>query len=263
MYENRCFTFTHTLSRLPGKSIAQGLRAENVGDPDPGSFLEEHHGYIQALQQAGVKTTVLPAAETFPDSVFIEDAALCFDGIAVVLRPGASTRFGEAAALQPDLQEIFPEVIELDGSGYIDGGDILLSDDIAFIGLSDRTDAAGIAALTPILNDHGYKVQIVNTPGDVLHFKSDCGILDSETIFATKALAASGCFQNFTVIEAIEGEEAAANLIRVNDYVILRTGFSKTKALLEQHGFKTITTSANEAEKVDGGLSCMSLRFSL
>ena len=109
----------------------------------------------------------------------------------------------------------------------------------------------------------GYRVRVVNTPPGVLHFKSDCGLLDSHTVFSTARLAGSGCFEGYRVIEAVEGEEAATNLIRFNEPVFLRTGFPKTLALLQSEGYKVITLSADQAALVDGGLSCMSLRFSL
>ena len=263
MQKHRSWRFTHTISRQPALSVKNGLRAAGQADPVPEMFAEEHQTYLNALGRAGVKTTVLPPLEEFPDSVFVEDPVLCLDQTAVVLRPGASSRFGEAEAIRPDLGKIFQQVISLSGDGFVDGGDILLTDDIAFIGLSERTDLAGVEELTPILKDHGYETRLVNTPVGVLHFKSDCGLLDSNTIFSTRVLADSGCFEGFKIIEAPNGEEAAANLIRVNKFVIMRTGFELARQLLEQNGYAVIEVQANEAAKVDGGLSCMSLRFSL
>jgi len=261
--QNRCYRFTHTISRLPGKSVADGLRAAVQSDPDPALFMQEHQSYIGALEAAGVSTMVLPALETFPDSVFVEDPALCLGDTAVVLRPGAESRFGEAAAIEPELRKVFKKVVALPGDGYVDGGDILLTDTEAMIGLSDRTNLAGLEALKPVLADHGYTLRIVNTPPGVLHFKSDCSLLDSSTMFSTNVLARSRCFEDYNVIVAPEGEEAAANLIRVNDFIILRSGFEKTRKLLEDSGYQVMTTQADEAAKIDGGLSCMSLRFSL
>lgn len=261
--KDRSFRFTHTVSRLPGKSIANGLRAHNQTDPDHAVFLLEHQAYIQALKKAGVDTIVLPALEEFPDSVFVEDAALCFGGQATILRPGAESRFGESAAITPDLLKVFGSISNLGGCGNVDGGDILLTDTEALIGLSERTDQAGFDALSPILQKHGFAPRIVNTPKGVLHFKSDCSLLDGQTIFSTKVLADSDCFENYKIILTPKGEEAAANLIRVNDYVIMRTGFPRTKSLLEENGYKILAIDAEEAAKVDGGLSCMSLRFAL
>lgn len=263
MKSERSFRFTHAISRHPGNSVAKGIRVSGKSDPDPEAFSNEHKSYIQALVTAGVEPIVLPKLEEFPDSVFVEDAALCFDGSVMLLRPGAESRFGEAAALEPHLQETFESVIKLHGNGRVDGGDILLTDSDALIGLSERTDLDGINGIKSTLEAHGYRIRTVNTPAGVLHFKSDCGLLDSKTIFSTKRLASSGCFDGYTVIEVPDHEEAAANLIRVNDYVILRSGFPKSKSLLEQRGYKTITAKVDEAAKIDGGLSCLSLRFSL
>ena len=263
MPKHRSFEFTHTISRLPGNSVSAGIRAAGDGDPVPEIFVQEHGDYVRALKTAGVETIVLPKLEQFPDSVFVEDAALCIDDHAILLRPGAESRFGEAAAIEPHLKEVFESVTRLQGSGHVDGGDILLTDSMALIGLSARTNQNGVDAITPDLNAHGYEVRTVATPPGVLHFKSDCGLLDECTIFSTRALAASGCFEGYEVITAPEGEEAAANLIRVNDYVIIRSGFPATQSLLDRLGYRTLTVGTDEAAKIDGGLSCLSLRFSL
>ncbi len=263
MKGNRSYRFSHTVSRRPGNSVVDGLRAATRTDPVPKLFQQEHDAYIATLKKASVSTIVLPKLEVFPDSVFVEDPVLCLDNTAVILRPGAKSRFGEAAAMENDLKPIFDRIEKLTGNGFVDGGDILLTDTEALIGLSDRTNSEGVEELSSILSAHEYEVRIVHTPAGVLHFKSDCGLLDSETIFSTKVLARSGCFEGYNVIEAPEGEEAAANLIRVNDAVILRSGFEKTKQLLEESGYLVMTVPADEAAKIDGGLSCMSLRFSL
>ena len=262
MQHERSFRFTHALCRKPGRSIAAGLRAGSGPDPDPDAFLAEHAAYVAALAETGASVTVLEPLEAFPDSVFVEDPVLCAAGTAIVLRPGAASRFGEAAAIRPDLERLFPRVVAID-RGFVDGGDILLGEDEAMVGLSERTDREGVAALEEVLSELGYRLRIVETPPGVLHFKSDCGLLDAGTVFSTRALAASGCFSGYRVIEAPEGEEAAANLIRFNDHVFMRTGFPRTRALLEKSGYSVRTLSADQAACVDGGLSCMSLRFSV
>jgi dimethylargininase len=264
--QNRSWRFNRAVSRQPGRSIAGGLRAANGPDPDPEAFVEEHAAYVEALRSTGAEVSVLPALEDYPDSVFVEDPALCAGSTAIILRPGAESRFGEAAEIAPALEAVFSanggRVVHLQ-SGFVDGGDILLSDDEALIGLSERTDEEGVRSLEPILAEEGYRVRIVHTPKGVLHFKSDCGLLDSTTVFATKILAASGCFEGYRVIEAPDGEEAAANLIRFNEHVCMRTGFPKTAALLAAEGYSVRQLGADQAARVDGGLSCMSLRISL
>ncbi len=263
MTEGRSYRFTHFLSRTPARSVVDGLRDGNGDDPNPEKFEAQHAAYVEALLASGGSVKLLPALEEFPDSVFIEDPAIVSGSTAIVLRPGAESRFGEASALRPTLVETFDTVIDLPGDGFVDGGDVLLSDDEAFIGLSARTDQAGFDALAGILSDLGYRARRVETPPEILHFKTDCGLLDSETIFSSRALAATGCFEGYRVIEAPDGEEAAANLIRVNDVVLLSAGHPKTEDLLTSQGYSVKTLDTSEAAKVDGGLSCMSLRFAL
>ncbi|MEO0496209.1 MAG: dimethylarginine dimethylaminohydrolase [Pseudomonadota bacterium] len=265
---SRSCTFTHTLSRAPSRSVARGLRAEHVGDPDFDRFADHHAIYIAALEAAGCKTEVLPALEAFPDSVFIEDAALCLGPVAIALRPGAPSRFGETSVLRPELERIFSAVIDLPGTdmadgALVDGGDILVTETEILVGLSQRTDQTGFDALADIARDLGYTARAVHTPKGVLHFKSDCGLLDEETIFATAALAASGCFEGYRIIEAPRDEDPAANLIRVNDHVLVSDGYPRTAELLDNSGYDVVTLPNSEAAKIDGGLSCMSLRFNL
>jgi len=261
MHSNNSYTFTHALCRRPALSITDGLRAEDQGDPDHIVFTKHHQQYVQALEATGAHVTVLDALEAYPDSVFIEDAALCLAGIAIALRPGAKSRFGESAVLMPELQRHFEKVISLAGNGYVDGGDILVTEKEVFIGLSQRTNQQGYENLSSIVTDLGYTARKINTPPNILHFKTDCGLLDSHTIFSTQALADTGCFSDYDVIAAPKGESAAANLIRFNDTVMISEGFPKTRQLLEQAGYKVVCLPNSEAAKVDGGLSCMSLRF--
>ncbi len=263
MNSDRSFTFSHALCRRPAKSVCSGLRAEDHGDPDHDQFMAHHQLYVNALQAAQCEVIVLDALEAYPDSVFIEDAALCLGNTAIALRPGATSRFGESAALLPTLQKTFKSVISLPGEGYVDGGDILVTDNEVLIGLSSRTNEAGYNALSDVVSGLGYIARKILTPTEILHFKTDCGLLDSGTVFATQALAATGCFNDYRVITAPAGEEAAANLIRVNDYVMMSDGYPKTREMLESDGYQVACLPNSEAAKIDGGLSCMSLRFKL
>lgn len=251
--------FRQALVRPPSPSVVDGLRAEDGPDPDPARFLAEHDGYCRALEAAGMVVEVMTELPDHPDAVFVEDAALCVGTHAVVLRPGAPSRAGEADAIVADLERRFATVCRVE-DGFVDGGDVLVTTGEVLIGLSARTDRVGAEALGRALAPTGLTVRIVETPPSVLHFKTDCAIVDDHTIFSTARLAASGCFADYDVIVAPDGEEAAANLIRVNDVVIMRTGFPATAARLAEAGYDVVTIDADEAAKVDGGLSCMSLR---
>lgn len=261
MTADRSFRFTHAITRQPAASVERGLRAGGGAGPDPAAFRIQHASYVAALEAAGVEVTTLAPLEAYPDSVFVEDAALCPAGGAIVLRPGARSRAGEATAIRPALVDAFATVVDLPGEGFVDGGDVLLADEEAFVGLSARTDRPGYEALEALLADFGYRSRRVEAPAGVLHFKSDCGLLDATTVFATRRLAASGCFSDYRVIEAPAGEEAAANLIRINDVVLVSAGYPSTAALLRDAGYAVVAVAIDEAACLDGGLSCMSLRF--
>ncbi len=249
--------------RTPCDTVSAGLRDGPGADPDVASFRIEHRGYVAALADAGVRVTQLDELWEFPDSVFVEDAALCIAGHGIVLRPGAPSRAGEAAAIRDHLAAAGLVVIDLPGPGTIDGGDILVTDEEVFVGRSQRTDAAGIEALRHAVQPLGYTVREVVTPPSILHFKTACGLLDSTIIFATERLAAVGCFNGYDVLVAPAGEEAAANLIRVNDTVFVAAGFPQTTEMLRGFGYQVTEVPAHEAAKIDGGLSCMSLRFTI
>lgn len=252
--------FNNAIVRTPAGSVTQGLRAVDTGAPDYDAVLAEHASYVRALEQAGVAVEVMPALEAYPDSVFVEDAALVFGANAIRLRPGASTRAGEAAEIAPVLAKRFERVLTLE-TGTAEGGDVLATPGGVFIGQSARTSAEGAVALTRLLNEIGLAGKPVRTPPGVLHFKSDCSLLDDETILATPALAASGVFDGFRVVMTPAGEEGAANAIRVNDHVFLSAHYPRTADALAALGFSLVTLHTREIAKIDAGLSCMSLRW--
>ena len=255
------YTFTHAICRRPGRSIVHGLRTCDGMAPDVDAFAREHAAYVEALADAGVKAAVLEPLEAWPDSVFVEDPALCVAGSAIILRPGAASRFGERDAARATLREHFDTVIDLDGDGFVDGGDILVTGREILLGLSARTDPKGAEALSSVVSKLGLPMRVLQTPPNILHFKTACGLLDDETVFCTKALSASSCFSGYRVMDCPSGEEAAANLVRVNGVVLVSAGYPKTADLLKREGYHVRTVATGQAARLEGGLSCMSLRF--
>ena len=232
------FAFNNALVRTPCHAIVNGLRAVDLGAPSYQTVLGEHKAYVDALEAAGVSVETLPALDAYPDSMFVEDPALVFTEGAIVMRPGASSRFGEAQELAPVLRRRFSRVIALPGPGFADGGDVLVLKDRVMIGLSDRTNEVGATALADGLRALGKNPEVVRTPANVLHFKSDCSLLDERTILSTTRLAASGVFDGLDVILTPEGEEGAANALRINECVFLGAAFPKTYARLEAAGYQ-------------------------
>ena len=254
------FDFNRALVRAAPNSVVNGLQAVDAGAPSLAGVRAEQAAYVAALEAAGVQVEHLPALEDFPDSIFVEDAALVFPHAAIVLRPGAPSRRGEAAAIAPALGARFERVLTL-RQGSVDGGDVLATPRGVFIGVSKRTSAEGAAALKRLLAEIGLEGRPVSTPSGVLHFKSDCALLDEETVLATPQLAASGVFDGFRLLVTPAGEEAAANAIRLGATVLISSAWPATGELLASQGYDATPLATAEIAKIDAGLSCMSLRW--
>lgn len=261
MCEGTPYRFNRAIVREPGASVVDGLRSVDRGRPDPVVFRSEHAAYTRALARAGLEVISLPPLEEFPDSVFIEDTALVLPEGSVVLRPGAESRRAEAGVTEYVLASLGQEIHLIGPECSVDGGDILVIDSLVLVGLSHRTDQAGFEALKALLGQWGYTVRAVSVPDNVLHLKSDCSMLDEDTILATERLAGNGCLAPFRVLTVPAGEEAAANSIRVNGTLFVPAGFPATAALLTREGFRVEVLRISQAALLDGGLSCMSLRF--
>jgi dimethylargininase len=222
--------------------------------------LGEHQAYVAALTGAGVRVTVLEPLEAFPDSIFVEDPALVFTEAALQLRPGAASRGGEARELSAALAAHFPRVLSLN-EGFADGGDVLVTPGGVFIGLSARTDRAGAAALQTLLDSIGRRAEVMEVPRGTLHLKTDCSLIDEDTILVTAELAQAAALSRFRKLIVPHEERGAANAVRVNEVVLLRAGCPRTAEMVLRHGVEVIPLPASEIGKIDAGLSCMSLRW--
>lgn len=254
------FDFTHAIARAPGRSVVHGLRDGAGADPDFEALTGEHRAYVSALQAAGIEVELLPAEEDFPDSIFVEDAALVFGAGAILLKPGAESRAGEAALITPVLKRRFDTVLALE-EGHVDGGDVLVTPHGVVVGLSHRTDKAGAEALGMHLVRLGQKPLIASTPTGILHFKTGCGMIDEETVLVAPAMADCPAFAGLRILVTPAGEEGAANVLRVRDRLFIGAQWPRSRDLIERLGVETSPLAVSEIGKVDAGLSCMSLRW--
>lgn len=257
---SRIFDFTHALARRPGKSVIKGLRAGDGADPELVDVLAEHAGYLAALRGAGLEVTELEPLEDFPDAIFVEDPALVFTQGAVLLRPGAPSREGESAYLRDELAVRFPMLLE-QREGYADGGDVLVMPDRAYIGLSARTDRQGAEVLINLLDQLGIAAVVAETPPEVLHLKTASSLIDEETVLATRALAQSGIYANYRVIEVPADEEGGANVLRVRDSLLVGANYPRLIDLLDGYGAKVVPIPNAAIAMIDAGFTCMSLRW--
>ncbi|MDA9991154.1 arginine deiminase family protein [Paracoccaceae bacterium] len=253
--------FTRAITRRPASSVTAGLRGVDIGTPDFDLMLRHHAQYVEALHEAGARVIELDPLDDFPDGLFVEDTALCLPEGVVLMRPGAPTRLGEVAQIEPVLQGLFDKVARIDGPGTIEAGDILTTSREVLVGQSLRTNSEGIAELASILSNWGHVLREVSVPEGVLHFKTDCSLLDTTTILSTERLAKSGIFSDYNVIFTADEEEEAANAIRYNDFVLMSAGFPKTAQRLTEAGYHIKQLGNSECAKLDGGMSCLSLRF--
>jgi dimethylargininase len=255
------FDYTDAIVRSPAQSVVSGLRKNPEAVPDFNGVLREHAAYVAALRRTGLKVEVLPPLETFPDSVFVEDPALVLPNGAVLLRPGAPTRLFESKELRPVLNRRFHTLLELSDGEFADGGDVLVTPEIVYVGLSARTNRAGAEALLRLLARFGLKTRIVETPEGILHLKSGVSLLSEETLLANSAIAQSGMFGDFKIVELPPAEEHAVNAVRIRDTVLMNARFPRAIELIAKQGLHVIPLQIDEVVKLDAGLSCMSLRW--
>lgn len=255
-----CFTFDLALLRLPGPSSVHGLREHDGPSPDFAALVEEHLAYAEALEEAGVTIFLLDPLDEHPDAIFVEDPALVFPEGAILLRPGTASRAGETDYLRSPLAEHFTSLLEL-GNGHVEGGDVLVTPDLVLIGLSARTDRIGAEALQHLLAQLGRRSQVVAPPTGMLHLKTQATLLDEETMLVTSAAEASGIFSRFRQIVTDPREANAANSLRINDRLIVSAQHRRTNSRLAQEGYDLLPVDTTHIERLDAGLTCLSLRW--
>jgi dimethylargininase len=251
--------FTNAITRLPGENFADGLTTANLGRPDYQLILDQHHAYRQALLALGLDVIVLPAEPGYPDAYFVEDPAIITSKIAVITRPGAPSRRGEEVTLKPIL-EYYRPVVQINPPGTVDGGDVLMVGDHFFIGLSERTNDEGALQLSTFLAEAGYTCQTMPVAAG-LHLKSGVNFVGKNTLLVTNNLASYPVFSPYEKIILDEEESYAANTLWVNDTLLMPKGFPKTHVKLSELGMQIIELDVSEVQKMDGGLTCISLRF--
>jgi dimethylargininase len=251
--------FTHAIVRPPSASLAQGISAANEGPPDLNLALEQHARYCEALRDCGLQVTSLEPDPQYPDGTFVEDTAVITERGAILARPGAPSRTGEVAGIGIALQHFFSGLAHITAPGTLDGGDICQADEHFLIGVSARTNEQGAEQLAACLSRWNYTASIIDirSSAGLLHLKTGIAYLgDGMGVALDRELAP---FRDTVVVAA---EEAyAANCVRINDTVLLAAGYPRVRDALEQKGCKLLMLQMSEFRKMDGGLSCLSLRF--
>lgn len=254
--------FTRAIARLPAETFADGLTTVSFGVPDPEKTFRQHYAYCEALRGAGVGVTVLDANRAFPDSTFVEDTAIVADGRAIVTRPGAESRLGETDGIAQTLGLFFDRLDRIEPPGTLDGGDVCEADGRVYVGLSHRTNASGAEQLATWLKRSGIATTVVDIRDidEILHLKSGIAHIGDNTFVAIEAVRSRVELPGRVIVPAPE-ENYAANCVRVNDVVFFPSGYPRLQQALHDAGFVPAILDMSEYRKMDGGLSCLSIRF--
>jgi len=251
--------FTHAIVRQPGPNCAAGLTTSDFGPPDYDRLLAQHRRYVDALCELGLWVEELPAEPDYPDAYFVEDPAVVTPEVAIITMPGAPARQGEQESITPILARHRP-LAHIEPPGHLEGGDVLIVGRQVFVGLSQRTNEAGAGQLGSILLEYGYSTTIVPV-GPGLHLKSSVNLVAPNTLLLTADFAAKPAFAGYQHIVADDEERYASNSLFINGTLIMPAGFPRTRARLEALGQPIVELDVSEVQKMDGGLTCMSLRF--
>jgi dimethylargininase len=255
--------FKHAITRKPATNFAEGLTTVSLGIPHYDRVVKQHQAYCDALTACGLTLIPLESDLRYPDSTFVEDTAILTPRGAILTRPGAASREGEVDAIRDAVLKFFPEPLTIGPPGTVDGGDICEAEDHFFIGLSHRTNEEGARQLAAHLAAQGYTSSVIDVRPmtTILHLKSGISYIGDNTLVVMEEMAAHSEFQRFNLIPVSPGESYAANCVRVNDRVLVAAGYPHLTDALERAGSNPLILDMSEFQKMDGGLSCLSLRF--
>lgn len=255
--------FKNAIVRRPCRALVDGITSNpQLGKPDYELALQQHDAYISALKQCGVNVTVLPADERYPDSCFVEDPAVITRKCAIITNPGAPSRNGEKVEIAEAIRRFFSDdqIEYIMEPGTLEGGDVMMVGDHFYVGISARTNEEGIRQFIEILEKHGLTGSEVPLE-KVLHLKTGVNYLENNNMLVSGEFLHKAEFSKYNRIEIPENEAYAANCIWVNGTVIVPEGYPAVEAAVRSLGYNVLLVDTSEYRKIDGGLSCLSLRF--
>jgi dimethylargininase len=255
--------FKHTIVKNPCWAVTEGITsAPELGKPDYEKALVQHAAYIGALKQCGVDVLVLDADDRFPDSCFVEDVAVITRKCAIITNPGAASRNAEVEAIKPVIRQFFSDqdIEYIRAPGTLEGGDVMMVGDHFFVGRSARTNQEGIRQFVTILEKRGLTGSEVPLE-KVLHLKTGVNYIENNNMLVAGEFIDKPVFASYNRLLVPETEAYGANGIWINGTVIIPQGYPTVEKKVREAGYQVILTDTSEFRKIDGGLSCLSLRF--
>ena len=253
--------FKNAIARTPGNDFASGLTTSGLGAPDMDLALEQPRAYIATLEGLGVHVEVLPPLTGFPDACFVEDTAVIVEEAAIITHSGAPSRVGETPTIAEAMAK-YKTVIPITAPGAtIDGGDVLLVGNDFYVGLSGRTNQAGVDAFSAALAPFNrYSVTPVPLPSG-LHLKSDVTQIADNVVLITERMSDHPAFAKYRRVITPAGEEYGTNALLVNGTLIMSAGHPGAVKKCQDAGCNVKVLDMSEYKKMDGALTCLSLRF--
>ena len=253
-------TFTHGFARAVSRSLAD---CELTHTPRQTFDLElarrQHEAYVSALRAAGIAMTILPEAPELPDAMFVEDVAIVLDELAILTRPGASSRRAEVALIAPSIAAIRRH-FEIRPPGTLEGGDVLTLGKTLYVGRSSRTNPEGIRQLSEIVAPFGYDVRPVAVRG-CLHLKSAVTAVSPELLLVNPLCIEPAAFEGCQIVPVHPAEPEAANALAVNGRVFVVASAPRTIEQLSVRGLDVLGVDVSELQKAESGLTCSSLLY--
>jgi dimethylargininase len=255
--------FKNAIVKRPCRALVHGLSsAPELGSPVYEKALLQHDAYIAALKRCGLEVLVLPADENYPDSCFVEDTAVLTRRGAIITNPGAPSRRGEIEDIKNRLAQFFPagRIEYIRSPGALEGGDVMMAGDSFFVGRGGRTNAEGIGQFIGILKKWGFRG--IEIPLEkVLHLKTGVNYIENNTMLTAGEFTNKADFASYRRLEVKDHEAYGTNCIWINGTVIMAQGYPETTELVRGAGYPVLLVDTSEFRKLDGGLSCLSLRF--
>lgn len=255
--------FKKAIVRRPPKSFPLAYQgAPDHAAPDYDLAIQQHDAYIAALEECGCEVTVLPPVEHLIKSVFVEDPVVITPKGAIITNPGLAIRNPEKDAILPTIKELFDDehIAYIELPGTLEGGDVMMVEDHFYVGKSNRTNQMGVDQFIKILADWGIKCEEVPLT-TVLHLKTGANYLDNNRMIVSGEFIDKPIFDSYDKIIVPDEEMNAANCLWVNETIIVPKGYPTMLEAMQNLGYKTIVVDISEYEKLNGGLSCLSVRF--
>ncbi len=252
--------FTHALVRMPLANIGAGLTTQDLGTPDFDVAMRQYNAYIDALKACGLQITCIPSDPTYPDGHFVEDAAIIYGDLVVITQPGAPERFGEPKAIAEALK--YKNPVYMTGDARLDGGDVLFCADRVLIGLGKRTNRAGAEQLRAPLQDYDNGLKVDFVPFDVmLHLKSGLTELAPGVLLLSPELQIDYAIDFAETVLVPPAESYATNVLPINDCILIINGYPTVHERAARHYSQIHALDMTEFQKMDGSLTCLSLRY--